>query len=54
MGRPSLHRTQEEVFGGEYRLAALPGIPGPKHKRRVHMLDDLCNGTMSVLLWVFQ
>lgn len=54
MVRPSLHCIQKEVFGREYRLAALPGIPGPKHQRRVHMLDDLCNGTMSILLWVFE
>jgi hypothetical protein len=40
MGRPSLHCTQEEVFRREYWLAALPGIPGPKHQRRVHTLRD--------------
>jgi hypothetical protein len=54
VGCPALYCVQEELFGPGDGLAALAWVPPPKHKRRVHMFDDLLNGTMSVLLWVFQ
>jgi hypothetical protein len=37
-----------------HRSAALPRIPTPEHEWRAHMLHNLLNRTVSVLLWVLE